>query len=689
MEFYDIDNGSGIFIQIGAGAGDMDNSGRDGFTEFIKKLPKHRIKQIILVEPNPLNIPKLKECWKDYLDYCKIYEIGIVPSDYNGNSIELYYCPQDGPNYQVASIDKKHIQKHYGDNCEINSFIISVKSLNFFIEELNITDEIELLALDIEGIDAEIILELDFNKIKLKYLSFEYIHLGKNEKNVYYYLTNNSYIYLGKGIDHNGFDYLYVNNKLITYDIVKIDEKKIIFQKNIPILHSEKNMIQWVEQLCLNDKIFLDIGANNGLYTLLLANKFNKVYSFESNKKLYYALCGGIALSNLDNVTCLNLKSFDSVINKLFDNIGLIKIDIDIVDPILILQGAINALKLSKYPKILLKSKNSNLDQLLIDFIKKLKYKIIKITGYDHIYLLERSQGVIHPITFSIPEEKIVKATIVELISQKTKIVSNLIPGDLSTYIYNTEEEYYAEYQKSYFAITMKKAGWDCMRHYEILANGCIPYFIDIEKCPIDTMALWPKDLLIQANLLYEKFIKIDNSKIDNSKISEYTNLLQIMLDYLKEYLTTKSIAKYILKKTNFEHISKILYLSENVLPDYLRCLTLHGFKQLFGSNCHDYPKIPHIYKNFNCHHLYGKGITYSRLLDENLHNEDLDKTIEENIKNKYYDIIIYGSYHRGMPFYSLVNKIYENTEIILLCGEDIHDCSYSLYHPLFIRENF
>ena len=48
--------------------------------------------------------------------------------------------------------------------------------------------------------------------------------------------------------------------------------------------------------------------------------------------------------------------------------------------------------------------------------------------------------------------------------------------------------------------------------------------------------------------------------------ITEYTNLLQIMLDYLKEHLTTRSIAKYILKKTNFENISKILYLSENVL---------------------------------------------------------------------------------------------------------------------------
>ena len=61
---YSDTNGSGIFIQIGAGAGDLDKRAncRDGFTEFIKKLPKNRIKKIILVEPNPINIQLLREC---------------------------------------------------------------------------------------------------------------------------------------------------------------------------------------------------------------------------------------------------------------------------------------------------------------------------------------------------------------------------------------------------------------------------------------------------------------------------------------------------------------------------------------------------------------------------------------------------------------------------------------------------
>jgi beta-1,4-mannosyl-glycoprotein beta-1,4-N-acetylglucosaminyltransferase len=211
MDLNKFNNGSGIFIQIGAGAGDLDERAncRDGFTELVKKLPRQSIKKIILVEPNPLNIPLLKECWKDYPESI-IYEIGIVPKNYQDNTIDLYYCPLDAPHYQVASINKSHVQKHYGDNCEIEKFIIPVKQLETFINEIT-REEIDLLALDIEGIDAEILLDIDFNNLKLKYLSFEHLHLGEYKDNVLNHLKNNNYEFVGSGVDHNGYDYLYIN----------------------------------------------------------------------------------------------------------------------------------------------------------------------------------------------------------------------------------------------------------------------------------------------------------------------------------------------------------------------------------------------------------------------------------------------------------------------------------------------
>lgn len=149
----------------------------------------------------------------------------------------------------------------------------------------------------------------------------------------------------------------------------------------------------------------------------------------------------------------------------------------------------------------------------------------------------------------------------------------------------------------------------------------------------------------------------------------------------------------YILKNTNFLNVNKILYLSGDTNPDYLRCLTLHGFKLLFKNNCHDFPKVPHIYKSENIDYtrLYGKGFTYSNLIDQSLHDDHSDHSIIEDIQNKVYDIVIYGSLHRGLPYYDLVQKIYDPSEIILLCGEDLHYCNCHTFlskgNTVFIRE--
>ena len=280
-----------------------------------------------------------------------------------------------------------------------------------------------------------------------------------------------------------------------------------------------------------------------------------------------------------------------------------------------------------------------------------------------------------YPITFSMPEEKFSE------FREKKKILSSLIPGVQSTYIYNTEENYYREYAESYFATTQKKAGWDCLRHYEILAQGSIPYFIDIEKCPKNTLALLPKDLLIEGNKMYEKFSKL-NSLTEKDKL-EYFNLRDKLFEFTKEHLTTTAMAKYILKTTSNEDVKKILYLSQDISPDYLRCLTLNGFKKLFGQECHDYPKIPHIYKCNDGWKYYGRGYSYTNILDYSLHNDknDSDEIIKNQISTKYYDILIYGSYHIGMPFYNEVISKYSNNEIILLCGEDAHYCDYKNYN--------
>ena len=77
--------------------------------------------------------------------------------------------------------------------------------------------------------------------------------------------------------------------------------------------------------------------------------------------------------------------------------------------------------------------------------------------------------------------------------------------------------------------------------------------------------------------------------------------------------------------------------------------------------------------------------------MDNSLHDDSLNTNIETLIKNKYFDIVIYGSYHRGMPFFDLVNQFYTPNDIVMICGEDIHDCTYDNYvkrgYNVFVRE--
>lgn len=295
------------------------------------------------------------------------------------------------------------------------------------------------------------------------------------------------------------------------------------------------------------------------------------------------------------------------------------------------------------------------------------------------------------PIGFSIHDSKIVSN-----IQEKSQLLAPLIPGDVKTYIYRDEKTYYDDYKKSWFGITHKKAGWDCMRHYEILACGCIPLFKDLESCPNDTMTFFPKNIILETNELYKEMQKSlnDYGQIDQSLKNKALGYIEKLLTHTRNFLTNKKMAEYILNKINL-YPTKILFLSKDINADYLRCETLVGFKQVFGSNCHDYPKIPHIYKQCPeniAKTQYGYGISYTQLIDDNQRDPNYDLTLEKDIKDHVYDIIIYGSYHRGMLFWDIVNSVYKKNEIILICGEDIHYCNSkdiaSSGYNVFLRES-
>ena len=141
----------------------------------------------------------------------------------------------------------------------------------------------------------------------------------------------------------------------------------------------------------------------------------------------------------------------------------------------------------------------------------------------------------IKPITFSYPEMHLSKIN-----KSKTQYIGTVIPGDKSTYIFTDEGSYYDDYNKSNFGITEKKAGWDCMRHYEIMGNYCLPYFPDIKFCPKNTLWNFPKELIIEGNKLKDNFDE-----------QEYFRILDEMFKYFKENLTTKAVAQDLINRIN------------------------------------------------------------------------------------------------------------------------------------------
>jgi len=294
------------------------------------------------------------------------------------------------------------------------------------------------------------------------------------------------------------------------------------------------------------------------------------------------------------------------------------------------------------------------------------------------------------PISFCINAGKIVSAP-----PDKTKYFATVTPLDRRTYIFNTEESYYADYQSALFGITTEKGGWDCIRHYEILANGCIPLFINLKKCPENTMTHFPKALVLSTNELYNAYISIPLPTPEQKRIFEATCMEYIgaLLAHTRTYLTDTVMSTYVLDKSGKSSARSILYLSGDCSPDYMRDLILAGFKNKMGEACHDHPRIDHIYTDFtNSANVYGKGFSYTKIIDPNLRNAAMSETVVDDIRSHKYDIVIYGSYHRGIPFWDLVSEFYAKEDIILICGEDRHICSqkkYAVEHSVFVREQY
>lgn len=163
--------------------------------------------------------------------------------------------------------------------------------------------------------------------------------------------------------------------------------------------------------------------------------------------------------------------------------------------------------------------------------------------------LLEDNSKIAFPISFSFPEYY--KNNRNHNIENKTAILSQMDPRFLNSYIFN-ENNYYTQYANSIFATTTKKNGWDCLRHYEIIASGCLPFFPNIENKPKTIMKEYPVKLQIDINKTFQNII-LGFENIDSSH--EYSK--KTKFKYPNKAL--KKLSEFNLLENNFNKLQKFI----------------------------------------------------------------------------------------------------------------------------------
>lgn len=284
----------------------------------------------------------------------------------------------------------------------------------------------------------------------------------------------------------------------------------------------------------------------------------------------------------------------------------------------------------------------------------------------------------IHAFGYSYPSE-----LFVDQIQSKDKVWAEVIPGLRETYRFDSEKAYYEMYQSARFAFTWKKGGWDCLRHYEIIANGCIPVFRDIDSCPDASLDNLPKTLFQQVNR------ELIPWKATEEYEQLYRTLSTQILEYSKKHASSEAMGRKFLKILNLLPSSKILMLTCDPRPNYSREFTFIGLNRVLkesGGVCISYPELKPIYQDYpeiEALKLYGRGFGYTRRLDKS-HPDEIREWADEEIRNsildKKWDYILFGKIGVDepslgslpeLPFWKEVHQNYAQNQIGFLYGGD------------------
>jgi len=248
----------------------------------------------------------------------------------------------------------------------------------------------------------------------------------------------------------------------------------------------------------------------------------------------------------------------------------------------------------------------------------------------------------VYPLSYCIPDE-----CIADDVPEKKAVIAEVIPGKRQTYRFGPDDEelYDRMYAESRFAFTEKKGGWDCLRHYEILAVGCVPIFEHLDACPAATMTTFPKALVRRAEAELLPWLVPKECSEDR-----YDAVVRELLDHTRRHCSVSSVARRVLSTFGFANGNpSILLLPGHPGVNYSREFLWIGLAREIsrrGGRAVCFPEMEYLYEDYavaGCRSLHGLGFKYSRRLSPGLRTRCDESEVVRMIRAKAFDIVLFG----------------------------------------------
>ena len=184
-------------VQIGT------NRAYDDVTEMVNLYSSY-IENLILIEPLEIHHDTIKTCYQNQKGVH--IESFAITDNIDLKELTFYYHKEDGPGFEVSGTSKEHILKHIIYNPKLTEEgIITLKvpciTLNNLFKKYNLID-IDVLYIDVEGLDDKLIYSLDLEKYNVTNIIYEHLHIDSEK--VIKYLDSKGYDTI-RNYGHNGW----------------------------------------------------------------------------------------------------------------------------------------------------------------------------------------------------------------------------------------------------------------------------------------------------------------------------------------------------------------------------------------------------------------------------------------------------------------------------------------------------